>query len=563
MWSAPPWVLQESGYALKANKALVLFRETDVEIPGLQGDLEYIPFDPRNPAPALKRATEMITSLIAKAGGIKVETVVQAEIIETKEDEAAPPPKPSGKGPGQDADTPVEEGFRMRLLTLWETVNSRDWEASERKYAEGLVWIREQKPDEEVFWKCFYQRRLFLEGKADALAQLRDLVSEYKSEHLPLEYLAHCLMNLHEYDEAVNCYLAAVSLAPPDQRASVEMSAAEALHEANKPKESKEILLKLREAEYAKEPKWQSRILRSLYSLAKESEDKFASFAIAELALHQRPEETSFRFSLAFDYEDAAQSNMSLYHYRIICNQDDQNAGALNNLGIALANNQLPVLAVQRYKQSYKLGETLAASNLGRKYLEAGLSDEAIALLKEAQTRENCVPEVSSALAAVHEKIQQNKREQDQVVAKAEQHRNFLLSFATRLLSPLATNLQGRWTFPSGEIELHLNGSDLHGSREDRTLAQSPLSYLFSSAAPKSITKIEKHDFSGTLSGCTCKFKLEITRTEEPPGFSILGGPSNSRVEGYIVFAEDGNSGNVAELKSGKPEKYYQILRLA
>src|SRR6266851_3771308 len=72
-WSAPPWVLQESGYALKGNKALVLFREMDVEIPGLQGDLEYIPFDPRNPTLALQRASEMINGLIAKAGGNRVE----------------------------------------------------------------------------------------------------------------------------------------------------------------------------------------------------------------------------------------------------------------------------------------------------------------------------------------------------------------------------------------------------------------------------------------------------------------------------------------------------------
>ncbi len=319
-------------------------------------------------------------------------------------------------------------------------------------------------------------------------------------------------------------------------------------------------MLKLLDADYAKEPKTQFKVLRHLYSLGKQSDDKFASFAIAEMALHRLPEEMSFRFSLAWDYGEADQDHMSLYHYKIICDQDEKNAGALNNLGIALANNDLSVLAVQRYKQSYKLGETLAASNLARKYLDAGLSDEAITLLKEAQTKENCVPDVSRTLAAVHEKTQQNSQEQEKVVAQAEQHRDFLLPFATGFLSPIATNLPGRWSFPSGELELQMNGSELSGSREDRTSVNSPLSSLFGTA-PKSIIRIAKFKFSGTVSGRTCKFKLETTRTEEPSGWSFLGTPSDSKIEGYILFAEDGYSAEVAELKAGKPEKYYKISK--
>lgn len=561
-WSAPPWVLQESGYALKGNKALVLFRETGVEIPGLQGDLEYIPFDPRNPTQALHRANEMITGLIAKAGGIKVETVVQAEVVQTTEREAnlAQEPKPPEKEAGPEERPTDDQTFKAKLIKLLRVVGTGDWEAAEQLFEEGLEWIQAHEPDEEVFWKCFYQRRLFVEGKADALQNLRDLASEYKTEHLPLDFLADCLRDLREYDEAVKCYLGAASLAPTGARSSLEISAAEALQEAKKPNESKKILLKLLDADYAKEPKTQFKVLRHLYSLSKQSDDKFASFAIAEMALHRLPEEMSFRFSLAWDYGEADQDHMSLYHYKIICDQDEKNAGALNNLGIALANNDLSALAVQRYKQSYKLGETLAASNLARKYLDAGLSDEAITLLKEAQTKENCVPDVSRTLAAVYEKTQQNSQEQENVIAQAEQHRDFLLPFATGFLSPIATNLPGRWSFPSGELELQLNWSELSGSREDRTSVHSPLSSLLGTA-PKSIIRIAKFQFSGTVSGRTCKFKLEITRTEEPSGWSLLGTPSDSKIEGYILFAEDGSSAEVTELKAGKPEKYYKISK--
>jgi hypothetical protein len=39
-WVAPPWVIQESGYALKAiaaKRKMILFREKGVELPSLQG----------------------------------------------------------------------------------------------------------------------------------------------------------------------------------------------------------------------------------------------------------------------------------------------------------------------------------------------------------------------------------------------------------------------------------------------------------------------------------------------------------------------------------------------
>lgn len=569
-WSAPAWVLQESGYALKSKgkNALILFREIGVELPQLQGDLEYIPFDPQNPAQAFQRASEMITDLIAKAGGIKVETVVQVEPVRTTENEPdkAQLPKPPEREGGDEG--PSEDlAYKMKLIQLSKAADDRNQTEGERLYEEGLKWIRAHKPDEEVFWKCFYWRRLFSEGNAEALSQLRSLVNEYKADPWPLDFLGDCLKDLHEYDEAVKCYLGAASLASPGRRASLEIIAAEVLHEGKKPHESREILLKLRNADYAKETQTQFKILSRLYSLAKESEDKFPSFAIAELALHQQPEEITFRYSLAWDYGDADQNHMSLYHYKIICDQDAKNAGALNNLGVALANTDLPVLAAQRYKESYKLGETLAASNLARRYLEAGLFDEAVTLLKEAQTKDNCVPEVAATLAAVHEKSQQSIQREEKVVAQAEQHRDFLLNFAAAYFSPAATNLQGRWSLPSCEIQLQLNGTEVNGSREDRTTMPAPPSYLSGLAGlygstPKSITRTERFQFSGALSGRTCKFKLEIARTEEPVAFhSLLGGSGDSKTEGYMVFTEDGNSADVAELKAGKPEKYYKISK--
>lgn len=80
-WVAPPWVIQESGYALKAitsQRKLILFKEGGVELPGLQADLEYIEFEKGNFATAFRKASEMINALLSEAAGMTVETIVRS-----------------------------------------------------------------------------------------------------------------------------------------------------------------------------------------------------------------------------------------------------------------------------------------------------------------------------------------------------------------------------------------------------------------------------------------------------------------------------------------------------
>lgn len=562
-WSAPPWVLQESGYALKGNKQLILFCEADVEIPGLQADLEYIPYDPQAPTPAFLRATQMILDLIAKAGNVRVETIVEADSTQPKGSDAAQRPPAEAEPPRAEV---AENELMVRQFELIRLLQDRNWEQAQRGYEEGLKWVGEHEPERELFWKCFYQSRLFEVGRPDGLAELRRLASQHQDKALPLTYIARCLSDLGEYSESAKYYLEAALASKPEYRASCEIRASEALQKAKKDGEAREILLRLLRADYAQASKTQVSILQHLYSMFKESADKFAAFGVAELALHSCPEDSDFRFSVAFDYEEADQNHLSLYHYKILCENDDTNSAALNNLGVASTKSGLPVLAAQHYKGAYKLGDTLSASNLAYKYLEAGLSDDAITLLREAQGKANCAPEVYRTLAAVHEKIKEDGLAQDKILARATDFRAFLLSFAEGILSTITRPVDGRWGFPSVQIELTRARQKLSGSKEIKT----PIDPLFGfnaitgATAPTSAVRTESFEFTGVLTGRTCKFKLVSTKSEEPQTVrTILSGATGSQaIEGYIVFREDGNTGWVAELKDGRPEKYYEILRI-
>ena len=171
----------------------------------------------------------------------------------------------------------------------------------------------------------------------------------------------------------------------------------------------------------------------------------------------------------------------------------------------------------------------------------------------------------SSALASVYEKSKADDLEQDKVLSRAEEHRKFLLSFAEGLLSPISKNLDGPWHFPLAEIDLKCVGQELLGVKEIRTQVKTEyrLSALLAGGPPKPVTRTERFEFSGTLSGRTCKFKLSASKHDEPQSaWAVLAGSGSSTVEGYILFAEDGRSCRVAELKDGKPEIYYQVSKL-
>jgi hypothetical protein len=54
-------------------------------------------------------------------------------------------------------------------------------------------------------------------------------------------------------------------------------------------------------------------------------------------------------------------------------------------------------------------------------------------------------------------------------LARAAEHRKFLLSYAEGVLSPSLKTLDGLWKFPSVEIDLICNGKEIVGIKEIQT----------------------------------------------------------------------------------------------
>jgi hypothetical protein len=233
IWSAPPWVLQESGYAIGANKKLLLLREQGVEIPGLQGDLEYIPFDANNLAAVYPKLNEMINDLLAKDAGREVTISVSERSDQTEvaieQAHAESPQKPV-------AENAVEEQHLVtQFIRMQQAADRADLSEVYEAWVDGekLVAIESAKGDiDKLSWDCQYFEASFKARSVDAIDRLRQLAAENPERADPKISLARCLGESQEHEESAALYLQAALVQKKDGKIESFVSAANAFRSA-------------------------------------------------------------------------------------------------------------------------------------------------------------------------------------------------------------------------------------------------------------------------------------------------------------------------------------------
>jgi hypothetical protein len=556
-WAAPPWVIQESGYALKAiaaERKMILFRESGVEIPSLQGDLEYIEFNENDFTRAFQKASEMINGLLREASGTVIETVVRSNPPAADVDAEIAPSQLE-----KPATQPI--GLGHYFFEIRDAIETKEWDKAKQAYDSGLTLAKADEPSLEIFWTALYHRMRYAGGQAAGLEALKALVKENPDSPEPLSAMSTCFYHFQEYEKSAEYALKAAHLAPQEDALDYFVSAAKALRRANKPRDALKILLEA--CKRASSPGASNvSVRKELYALLKDKKDSYVAFAIAEWTLHENPGAQDFRFSLAYDYEDEDLDDLSLFHYRILRENDPNYENVLNNLGVAFSKLSLPILSADLYAEAYKKGNTLAADNLARRYLEGGLTSDAANLVKEAMKQENYEPKLPGTLAAIDVNRKEEEGREKSFLGEAEKHRHFLLKLGEGYAQDTPA-LDGTWRFPDADIPLRLTDGILKGETQVKVNV-SPPSYgaLYGTAAATG-QQTRKVHFTGNVEGRTCKFQLESQNVDTGRLASIgeiLGGGPPVR-EGYIAFSTDGTSAEVCVLKNGKPAEFFSASK--
>jgi tetratricopeptide (TPR) repeat protein len=551
MWTPPAWVLQESGYALRAQKDLILLREDGVEIPGLQGDLEYVPFDANRPATVQHKLNEMIHKLLAKAAGTEVSVTI-SEREETEEVAAEPPPAtPDGKTSNQEPDDRniIKYWFDMQTATT-----NRDfvaiynaWKAGAELIANGEDWI------DQLSWDCVYNESRFEAGAADGLETLRRLCDENPQRPQPLKAVARRLEKSGEHDEAAALFLNASALEQGQHKAATLILAADAFRESKNYEAGNraiELAISLADSERREEA------IRLKYQILRDSGNYHLAFAFAESALHENPN-LNLRFMLGLDYHRRDLTELALLHFRFLHERNSGDSSSLHNLALMCNDSKLPITSVQLYKQSVLKGETLSAANLGYLYLDCGMVDEANEILQGAQQIANHVGRVEKCLADIIRRVEDEKDKETAALSTARISRDTFIQIGKAMTRPLPADVDGSWKFGFGELTFAVEQGRLKGSAVIKTEMIALPTVYESLNQPAQSPRVENYRLTGTCQGALCQLYLDHEPTDDSSlirGIWALSGRP-SRKSGFLIFGPDGRTASFTELTGNKLSK--------
>jgi hypothetical protein len=145
-------------------KKLILLRKPGVEVFGLQGDLEYVPFVPEKSAEVFSKLSEMINGLLAQAIGIEVRNVVIEKPIEKQSAAEAPPPAPEPEPPKDETAEPTIGVYLLEMMNAADAAEfgllSEAWKAGGRLIDEGKV-----KDVDRLAWDSYFLRPALPRGR--------------------------------------------------------------------------------------------------------------------------------------------------------------------------------------------------------------------------------------------------------------------------------------------------------------------------------------------------------------------------------------------------------------
>lgn len=535
-WTGPPWLFQESGYALKAGKKLMLFRESQVELPALQGDLEYIPYDAELPTGAFTKALEVLTELIAQSAGIAVNTSVSL------------PDAPQTAGNATDVgrsltvETTERSPFQQSIDDLISAEFARDALGIDRAEEAGLQAIRAGGVEnmDEIRWKCLCMSSRGNIGDTSALRKLHAFSIEHPTHTGPYFGLAIVAGAFGEPKTAGDWYSKAADLDPGG--ISHRISAAEAYRRAKRldlARAQLELALAHTTAAGSK-----GEIMKQMFWTCKESGDPLGAFCFGEAALQLQPNDFDFRFRLAYAYSEVTGGysqhdyrDLALFHYRLLVRRNSTVEYADNNLGVAYNHFGAPIHAVRQHKAASDHGNALATSNVIRQYLGAGFVDDAKAWAEAHTSPDDKEGSVAQALATVHTLLAAESDKIGKILAGESRHRAALAELA----GPAAPqpNIDGEWRFPSADLRLEVKNGQIVGTGESV------------SSGGKTLHRLSASETNGL-------WRFEISSQKET---DYLGGSGEGRAYGLIRFLDEGKNALVLEYRSDDSNSSYRVSK--
>ena len=432
------WIIQEIAFALARDMKLIILLEEAVRHPGeLQGDIEHISFNREMPEKAFTKILQMISSLIPKMAPAQspgVEKPIEKETIKEK-----------------DITNEIEElepsddwGYDDYSMALFNYIVAENNEKQNEIFDKYLETDAGKDEYNKVKWEVDRLYLLQIVKKEDKMEEITKIYKEHPTHSFVNWTLAKLYENYEEFGKAATLFNTA-AINSKNHRAKFH-NLCDAAKSWAKNGNMGEMISSLNEAKDLKEmiDDGESLILKIMGDIYDILNDNQNCLAFMEGFIDEKPYDHNTRFSLAYKYSQVDEHDMSLYHYKILLDQRQEKSD-WNNIGWSRENLKLPGKAITSYRESEKLGETLATSNLAYSLIDSGFFDEAKQLCTKAKEITDYNERIDFALAKISQlKTEEDKKEKD-LINNTKKIRSFYIEYAHAYLKKSFDGFSGKF----------------------------------------------------------------------------------------------------------------------
>lgn len=538
-WKTSDWIIQEIGLAIGRNMSVIILLEEGCRRPGgLQGDIEYIPFDRSSPEKAHGKLLEMIKALQPPAalttGGARTEI---------------PKDEPPVSQDVANDDVPDASWSKLKFENglFWAILRKRKSD-SERINNAFLESVYVTNDEDRVEWLSKAERWRITYGNGGSVSTVREFCDQFPTNAQLKGNLAAVMSHLGEAEEAANLYLKAVDLSDDVQfQGQCLSAAARNFGRSGNVQEAFHALDRLRNSEFAQE---EQTIAYSVKDVGNAMADTHLEIEAMEAIVRLTPDDYDQRFNLAYAHSKEGNEDMALHHYLAIP-PSHRSAATWNNLGVAYQNFSLPGKSVGAYRKAADEGETLAMSNLAYKLMGAGFLDEASQELKKAMSLESPHRNVGEAYSSLSDIPENEQKRSEEFLKEVKRKVEFYRKLSRAILKNNVKNIIGTWNCPNGDLYIDLVDRRFFAKCEYQVEGNSLSGLLGTKVVSNYVLEMKGYVLGNRVFGTITR-----ERTSGPTGF--LGSTEQDRYFA-LVFADDLNSAEVVENITSRSPSFFHI----
>ncbi len=293
-WKTTDWLIQEIGMAKGLDLDLILLVEKGVRPPGgLQGDIEYIPFEREAPEKAFDKIIEMVAALSPKPSASQATSPDSGAREEPEKPEA--PSAPDWMTPAADW-----EGSDYERAAFWMII--RDDESGCDRISDAYLATEDGKDDNNcAAWDARIERIRIRFGKHGDLSKLRSLAATHANNSRVRAHLARALAEYDSAGSAREYQNAANEAEDKTKRQKLLGNAAEQYANAGAKDQAWKIIGELKD-EIGLGGSDEIQLLTSIKNIAEVADDEDTLVGALERIVQLSPENVEERFSLAYQH---------------------------------------------------------------------------------------------------------------------------------------------------------------------------------------------------------------------------------------------------------------------